>query len=176
MWCATRVNTCTFTIFDLCKRPKSSNTHIRPHNIRRRDKLFLLPPSNKDSFWNIYELENINQWFKANRSSLNIEKTNYALFYKNSMKDKIPLKMPPLKIGNKIIERASSIKFLWVILDKNLSRKDHIKTVENNKQKMLACYIARNNSLMKLLWKQYSFTYSFLSELLKYCTGKYPLH
>ena len=59
-----------------------------------------------------YELENINQWFKANRSSLNIEKTNYALFYKNSMKDKIPLKMSPLKIGNKIIERASSIKFL----------------------------------------------------------------
>ena len=50
-----------------------------------------------------YELEKINQWFKANRLSINVEKTNYTLFHKNSIKYKIPLKMPALKIGNKII-------------------------------------------------------------------------
>ena len=62
------------------------------------------------------ELEKINQWFKANRLSLNVEKTNYTLFHKNSVKDKILLKMPA--IGNKIIERTSS------------SWKDPSKTVE----------------------------------------------
>ena len=76
------------------------------------------------------ELGKINQWFKANRLSLNLiilkSILSLTVFHKNSIKDKIPLKMPSLKIGNKIFERTSSIKFL-------------------------ACYIARNNSLMKLL-------------------------
>ena len=43
--------------------------------------------------------------------------------------------MPALEIGNKIIVRTSSIKFLGVILDGNLSWKHHIKTVENKLEK-----------------------------------------
>ena len=81
------------------------------------------------------ELEKINRWVKANRLLLIVEKTNYALFHKNSIKDKIPLKMPVLKIGNKIIERTSYIKFLGVMLDENLSWKDRIKTIENKAAK-----------------------------------------
>ena len=47
------------------------------------------------------QLEKINQWFEAHRLSLNVEKMNYTLFRKNSIKDKISLKMPALKIGIK---------------------------------------------------------------------------
>ena len=33
------------------------------------------------------ELRNIHEWFKANKLSLNISKTNYVFFHKNTKKD-----------------------------------------------------------------------------------------
>ena len=48
------------------------------------------------------ELECINRWFKANKLSLNIEKTKYTLFHKKSAKNEIS-EIPDLKIGNKNI-------------------------------------------------------------------------
>ena len=72
------------------------------------------------------ELECINQWFKANKLSLNIEKTKYTLFHKKSAKNEIS-EIPYLKIGTKNIEKTSSIKFLGVMLDEHISRNDHIK-------------------------------------------------
>ena len=81
------------------------------------------------------ELQKISQWFRANKLSLNVKKTNYTLFYKCSLKDKMSLKLPELKIGNNIIEKATSIKFLGVMIDKNISWRDHVKTVENKLSK-----------------------------------------
>ena len=49
--------------------------------------------------------------------------------------------MPELKIGNSIIKRKSSVKFLGVMLDENISWKDHIKTIEKKK-------IAKNIGLL----------------------------
>ena len=45
------------------------------------------------------ELENISEWFKANKLSLNIKKTNCNLFRENSTKDDLLLKLPDLKIS-----------------------------------------------------------------------------
>ena len=61
------------------------------------------------------ELQKICEWFRTNKLSLNLTKTNYTLFHKNFIKDKLPLKMPELNIGNSIIKRKSSVKFLGVI-------------------------------------------------------------
>ena len=72
------------------------------------------------------ELECINQWFKANKLSLNIEKTKYTLFHKRSAINEISA-IPDLKIGSRNIEKTSSIKFLGVMLDEHVSRSDHIK-------------------------------------------------
>ena len=58
------------------------------------------------------ELEKNSEWFKANELSLNIKKTNYALFHKNSTKDDLLLKLPDLKIVNRILKRQTSLKFL----------------------------------------------------------------
>ena len=43
------------------------------------------------------ELGKISEWFKANKLSLNIKKTNYNLFRENSTKDGLLLKLPDLK-------------------------------------------------------------------------------
>ena len=77
------------------------------------------------------ELSKINQWFLANKLSLNVTKTKYSFFHKTSKKDDISLKLPRLQINNYNVERILSIKFLGILLDENLSWKDHIKHTEN---------------------------------------------
>ena len=51
------------------------------------------------------ELGKISEWFKSNKLSLSIKKTNYTLFHKNSNKDDQPLKLPDLKIDNSVLKR-----------------------------------------------------------------------
>ena len=43
--------------------------------------------------------------------------------------------LPDLKIVNSVLKRQASIKFLGVMLDENISHKEHIKTVENKLSK-----------------------------------------
>ena len=75
-------------------------------------------------------------WFIANRLSLNVEKTKYTLFHKKPVRDNIPLKLPDLKIANNSIERTTSIKFLGVMIDENITWEDHIHTIEKNLQRI----------------------------------------
>ena len=79
-------------------------------------------------------MEKISQWFKANKLSINIKKTKFTLFHKNSFKDEIPFKPPALMAGNYNIERKHSIKLLWVMLDEHISWIDHVKTDENREK------------------------------------------
>ena len=76
------------------------------------------------------ELMLLSDWFKANRLSLNISKTNYMLFgYKKYLlnnqnsEDNIGL---CLKIDNVDIIRVKSTKFLGVILDEKFTWANHI--------------------------------------------------
>ena len=67
------------------------------------------------------ELHKIGKWFKANRLSLNIKKTKYTFFHKNSVKENTPLKLPELKITNKEVKRLNASEFLGVLLDENIA-------------------------------------------------------
>ena len=111
MWCSARLNTRTFT--------DDTNFFYSHKNI-------------KDLFCSVNsELEKISQWFKANKLSIKVKKTNFTLFHENSFKGEIPLKLPTLMIGNNSIKRKSSIKFLGVMLDEHISWIDYVRTVEN---------------------------------------------
>ena len=77
------------------------------------------------------ELANVSDWFNANKLSLNVKKTKYSFFHKSSKKDNIPLQLPNLNINGSTVESESSIKFLGVWIDENLTWRDHIHTVEN---------------------------------------------
>ena len=46
------------------------------------------------------KLMNINDWFMANKLSLNVGKTKYSLFHKPSRVDDLPLKLPKPSINN----------------------------------------------------------------------------
>ena len=73
------------------------------------------------------KLTNINERFVANKLSLNVEKTKYSFFHKTSKKDNISLQLPNLIINNRKIQREESIKLLGVLLDENVTWKEHLK-------------------------------------------------
>ena len=70
-----------------------------------------------------HELNQINDWFLANKLSVNVEKTKYMFFDKLTDKDNIPLKLPSLQLNGNIIETKNYLKFLGVILDEHLTWK-----------------------------------------------------
>ncbi len=85
------------------------------------DIQFLYDSSNTD-------LQSLCEWFRANKLSLNIGKTNYILFSKTQLN--IPDRLN-LKIGNEIIERQNVVKFLGLYIDSKLDWHAHTKYVTN---------------------------------------------
>ncbi len=72
-----------------------------------------------------HELNIISDWFKANKLSLNISKTNYMLFSTN----KINVEHYKIKLCDRDIEQTSSTKFLGIYIDSKLKWDVHINSV-----------------------------------------------
>ena len=101
-------------------------------------------------------------WFKANKLSLYNRKTRYTLFHKKSSKDDLLLKLPALKIADNNIERETAIKFLGVLLDKNISWEEHIRVVETKLAKNTGLLYRAKPSLEEKSLKSIYFTYIHL--------------
>ena len=82
-------------------------------------------------------MSNISHWFNSNKLSLNADKTKFASFHKVRQRDNIPIVLPTLKINNTLIKRVDHIKFLRVLIDENLTSKNHINLIENKISKSL---------------------------------------
>ena len=54
-----------------------------------------------------------------------------SVFQKASRRDDLPLVLPKPFVNNQAIKRQSSIKFIGILLDENLSGKKHLKLIEN---------------------------------------------
>jgi hypothetical protein len=72
------------------------------------------------------EIQKISDWLKVNKLSLNVKKTHFILFH---FRQKKITDQVTLKIDNTEIERATSTKFLGVIIQENLSWSNHISTI-----------------------------------------------
>ena len=67
------------------------------------------------------ELRKISEWFRANKLSLNEDKTRFTLFHRPQDIDNLPLLLLALKINDYEIKLSSSIKFLGILVDEHLS-------------------------------------------------------
>ena len=126
--------------------------------------------SGKDhkSLFNIMnnQLQLIEDWFAANKLSLNLQKTKYTLFSSSTLEDNLPLKLPTLFFGANKISRSRYTKLLGVLIDENLNWNKQIKAIElkissqigiiNRGRKFL------NNKAMKMLY------YAFVNPYLTY--------
>ena len=68
------------------------------------------------------ELVGVDSWLKDNRLSLNISKTSYMIISKQENSIEI-------RIRDSILTKVSTVKFLGVTLDENLTFNDHVKNV-----------------------------------------------
>ena len=113
------------------------------------------------------ELKLINDWFIANKLSLNVKKTKYILFCKNAKLDDLPLRLPALLINNTNIERVSETSFLGVIIHESLSWHKHIKIIENKISKNIGIVYKAKPFLDLKSLKQFYF--AFVNSYLNYC-------
>ncbi len=73
------------------------------------------------------ELDKISEWLTVNQLSLNVPKTKFLIFHKKR-KNITP---PEIKIQNIIIKRVPDFNFLGLILNENLSWKNHCDKISN---------------------------------------------
>jgi hypothetical protein len=111
------------------------------------------------------ELMRISKWFKLNKLSLNIKKTNFILFRNNNKK--IAISNLSIKIDDVIIEQVIKTKFLGVIINENLSWQDHIKVITNKISKNIGIlHRISKNVPIELLKTLY---YTLIQPYLYYC-------
>ena len=70
------------------------------------------------------ELVFVNEWYQANKLSLNICKTTYIIFKKN-----LSASIPPIATNNNVIKQVTSTKFLGLHINNNMDWKEHIGVV-----------------------------------------------
>ena len=73
------------------------------------------------------ELKSVSTWFKANKLSINIDKTKWNIFHPTSKNRFMSKKFPELFIDGIILERVT--KFLGVFIDENATWKAHTNTI-----------------------------------------------
>ncbi len=71
------------------------------------------------------ELQKIDTWFKCNKLSLHISKTNYIVFRSN--KNALDMDHICLKVNYKELLRVNSTKFLEVLIDESINFRHHME-------------------------------------------------
>ena len=117
------------------------------------------------------ELNKISNWFKLNKLSLNIKKTNY-IFFKNKRKN-LNL-IPDIRIDNVKIEQVNKTKFLGVVINDSLTWNDHIFTVKQKVQRNIGViYRIRKNLPYDALHSLY---YALINPYFEYCNIVWAIH
>ena len=75
------------------------------------------------------ELLKVRKWLEANRLSLSISKTNYAIFHSKVRKTDEFIR---IKIGSKTIKHENYVKYLGILVDSTLTWKPHITQLSKN--------------------------------------------
>ena len=114
------------------------------------------------------ELSKLNTWFKINKLSLNVKKTNYMFF---SQRRVIP--DCNIVIDQASISRVYCTKFLGVLIDDKLSWKSHVALVNSKLCKSLSVFY----KVGKILDKSSLFLlyYALIFPYLMYCSEVWGL-
>lgn len=120
------------------------------------------------------ELDKLTDWFRANKLSLNISKTNYMLFSHSTQQ----ITNTEIKLANTIITRSKCVKFLGMHIDEKLKWDEHIKTM---KKKISSAFYAINKAKYVLPRKHlntlyYSLVYPYLTYGIILWGATYQVH
>ena len=73
------------------------------------------------------EIEKISNWFKSNKLSLNLTKTNYVIF--RTRNRRVPTTTQEIQIDGLIISRLQNVKFLGIMINEFLNWNIHITDI-----------------------------------------------
>ena len=137
--------------------------------------LFCTGPNLKYIVYQInQEIRMIYLWVKANKSSLNIDKTYFMLFTPK----RFPRNMDDIIIDGKQIIEVSETKFLGVIIDNNLNWKPHITYINKKVAKSIGIILkARkvfNNETLSTLY--FTLVYPYLNYCIHVWGRAYNTH
>jgi hypothetical protein len=104
----------------------------------------------------------INEWFKSNSLPLNIDKT-YFLQFHTKTNQKYDFQT---SYENRQITKAQNIKFLRIIIDSNLSWRQHIDDIIPKLNK--ACFAVRSVKPFMSLEAMRLFYFSYIHSVLSY--------
>jgi len=90
------------------------------------------------------ELINVERWFKSNKLTLNVKKTNFIIFSRTSVSTK-----NKIILGSNEIEQVSCITFLGVHIDDKLSWTQHIAHVTSKVNKCIGVLCKLRNAFPK---------------------------
>jgi len=111
------------------------------------------------------ELSLIADWFKANRLSLNLLKTNFVLF--TSSRKHLPVFDYSLSIEHSEISQVKSAKFLGVHVDEHLTWNVHIHNIEKKIAKNVGIMTKISYLLPSLILQK--LYYALIHPYLTYC-------
>ena len=115
------------------------------------------------------ELDLLSDWFKANRLSLNVKKTNYMMFGYKKVVGQCPITNSnfSIKIDHVNITEEEYTKFLGVIIDKKLTWQRHVTHISNKIAKSL--YVLNRLKYKLPSYALCSLYYSLIYPHLVYC-------
>ena len=113
------------------------------------------------------KLTNVNMWFRANKLSLNIEKTNFMLFCSKNKNKSYSIQPSINGLNINTLTHVASTKFLGIIIDDKLNWSLHINYVASKISKNIGV-ISKIGSFVdgKILIMLY---YSLIYPYLTYC-------
>lgn len=109
------------------------------------------------------ELQKVSVWLKANKLTVNIQKTFYMVFHRVRLKNA----KKTVIIQDTKIQSQKNTKFLGIIIDDQLKWNDHITYVKNKISKSIGILYKARNYLNKYTLKNLYYTYTY--PYLIYC-------
>ena len=120
------------------------------------------------------ELHAVAEWMKSNRLALSILKTNFVLFHSKRLK---PYKSLNLKIDGVNIQEVSTVKYLGVTFDSNLTWKNHVNELCLKLSKTEGVFSKlRYYVNVDILMLYYSLIYPFLCYGIQVWGPTYPTY
>jgi len=109
------------------------------------------------------QLVGLVRWIRANKLSLNVEKSHFIAFAKSKRNNYAP----EVEIDGKKVQRVSSIKFLGVIIDEKLSWNEHVAFVRGKISRSIGMLCVARSLLNKAILT--NLYYTFLHPFFTYC-------
>ena len=121
------------------------------------------------------ELQMLTDWFRANKLSLNVAKTNYMLFTYSSQQIDPQI---DIHLANSSIKRAKCAKFLGIYIDEKLKWDEHIYNMNKKISKSFFAIRKARHVLSRkhLTTLYYSLVYPYLAYGVTLWGSTYPTH